>query len=869
MIPLYLTLSGFLSYRDPQELDFTRVDLACISGHNGAGKSSLLDAITWVVFGQARKRDESIINIPSNSAEVSFIFAYEGRIYRIQRTMPRGKTSLLEFQISQKAYTEMGADRSAALKDRFGPWRPLTEATQRATQARIEETLSLDYDTFINASFFLQGKADQFTQQRPGDRKRILSSILGLDIWEQYRQKTAESRLAVERDIAATDANLSEIRAELSQESARKEKLAALVKEVERLSQLRKAQEKTVEQGKKLQALLNERERQVDNMKRRLDGDRQKLAEIEATLQARQAEQQSFTRRLEQAAQIEAAYLNWKQACLELEQWEATASRFREQQALRQGPIDQINAERARLKQELDTLEIEHTKAQAVAGEIVSLHPQIEKAQADIRLAEERISQKSALEGKLHQSQQSQADAAAENNRLRPEMNELKKRINLLKEAEGEPACPVCGHPLKPNEVVNMIAELEQQGTALGDRHRANDAYVNELKDMIAETQKDIQELAKVEQSLRAQSQAAGTLTARLELLDRQKAEWESQGVPRLAAVRSTLAAETFLPEARRCLAEIDVQLKEIGYDAAAHDGARKVEQDGRVYDEEMRLLEKSRAALEPLEREIAGLDEQCQRGRADLLREQTDYETELASLQEMQADTPNLREAEIMMLEIQQKENEARRDMGGAQQQVDVLETLKGRQKLLETQREERTRLVGQYKQLERAFSKDGIPALLIEQALPQIEVRANEILERLSGGTMSVRFITQSAYKDKRREDLRETLDIQISDSSGTRDYEMYSGGEAFRVNFAIRLALSEVLAQRAGARLQTLVVDEGFGSQDAQGRQRLVEAINMVAHDFEKILVITHIDELKDAFPSRIEVEKGDRGSVVRVI
>jgi exonuclease SbcC len=134
---------------------------------------------------------------------------------------------------------------------------------------------------------------------------------------------------------------------------------------------------------------------------------------------------------------------------------------------------------------------------------------------------------------------------------------------------------------------------------------------------------------------------------------------------------------------------------------------------------------------------------------------------------------------------------------------------------------------------------------------------------------GTMSVNFVTQAAYKDKQRGDLKETLDIQIRDGAGKRDYEMFSGGEAFRVNFAIRLALSEVLAQRAGARLQTLVIDEGFGSQDALGRQRLVEAINLVRQDFAKILVITHIDELKDQFPTRIDVEKTGRGSIVRIV
>ena len=217
----------------------------------------------------------------------------------------------------------------------------------------------------------------------------------------------------------------------------------------------------------------------------------------------------------------------------------------------------------------------------------------------------------------------------------------------------------------------------------------------------------------------------------------------------------------------------------------------------------------------------------------------------------------------------MREQENRLRLEVGAAQQKVLVLDDLKTRRKSLQAQKEEYSQQVRQYKQLERAFGKDGVPALLIEQALPQIEAKSNEILERLSAGNMSVRFITQAAYKDKRRDDLKETLDIQISDGMGARDYEMFSGGEAFRVNFAIRLALSEVLAQRAGARLQTLVIDEGFGSQDALGRQRLIEAINQVRPDFAKILVITHIDELKDAFPNRIEVEKDSMGSTLTVV
>lgn len=127
-----------------------------------------------------------------------------------------------------------------------------------------------------------------------------------------------------------------------------------------------------------------------------------------------------------------------------------------------------------------------------------------------------------------------------------------------------------------------------------------------------------------------------------------------------------------------------------------------------------------------------------------------------------------------------------------------------------------------------------------------------------------MRVAFETQRQLKS--RDALAETLDIRISDTLGERPYENFSGGEQFRVNFAVRLALSRILARRAGARLQTLVIDEGFGSQDPVGRQRLVEAINIIQDGFARILVITHIDELRDAFPNRIEVSKGRAGSQV---
>jgi exonuclease SbcC len=95
MIPIKLSLSGFTSYREPVEIDFTGLDLVCISGQNGAGKSSLLDAITYALYGQARRRDEAIIHHACQKAEVSLEFAYEHQVYRVTRSITRGKGTQL------------------------------------------------------------------------------------------------------------------------------------------------------------------------------------------------------------------------------------------------------------------------------------------------------------------------------------------------------------------------------------------------------------------------------------------------------------------------------------------------------------------------------------------------------------------------------------------------------------------------------------------------------------------------------------------------------------------------------------------------------------------------------------------------------
>ena len=857
MIPIHLKLSGFLSYRDPVEVDFRGFSLACISGSNGAGKSSLLDAMTWALFGQARKRDEAVINIQSKAAEVVFTFAYETNVYRVIRSLVRGKTTTLEFQIQQ-----------AVVNNQSPEWRPLTERTLRDTQARIEQILRLDYDTFINVSFFLQGRADQFAQQPPTRRKEILGNILGLEAWEIYRERAAERRKGSERELDSVDGRLAEIEAELGEEEPRKAHLAELEGRLRGMASTRRLQELALADIKQVHAALDKQRELVGKLGEAMERSRTSLAGHQSRLAEKEAERSTHTDLVSRASEVEAAYATLQKARLDLEKWEQIAQRFREHDQRRQPLLREIEAERARLEQEKVGLDAQGTM---IGGQLTAAgHFQEELAAAKEALhqAQVKLAERLEVEKNTQLARERQAVLRTENAGLKIEMDELDNRIKKLGSTEGA-VCPLCGQSLSPEHRQSTLEQLNGEGRQRGDRWRLNKATMEELAAQITGYEAQLASSASADQDRLEASSRVTQTSERLENFHKQSEDWEKNGAKRLAEVARSLGKERFASDAHKKLAVIDKELTALGYNAASHDTTRRAELQTRPAEAEFRALESARAALKPLDNEISNLKLSIESEQAFVNGQQAEYDQALAALSEVEAHAPDLEAAESSLLELKERENMLNQEVGAARQKVAVLDDLRQRKKSLESARTDLSLQIGRYKTLERAFGKDGVPALLIEQAMPEIEMKANEILGRLSDDSMHLHFETQAKYKDEKRKELRETLEIQVSDGAGLRDYEMYSGGEAFRVNFAIRLALSEVLAQRKGARLQMLVIDEGFGSQDALGRQRLIQSINAVKGDFAKILIITHLEELKDAFPTRIEVEKTDNGSKVVVI
>ena len=853
MIPLRLRLSGFLSYRDTVELDFSSFELACISGHNGAGKSSLLDAITWTLFGEARGKSSEVVNIHADvkAAEVALTFAYEGNIYRVQRTLPRNKSTVLEFQVQDG-----------------DTWRPLTEKTTRDTQARIEQTLRLDYETFVNASFFLQGHADQFTQQNASRRKDVLSNILGLEIWEEYKNRTAQKRKSIEREVDEIDGRIAEIETELGEEQARRARLAELESGLERLTSARAAQESALENIRRNVTLLNEQRKLTSTLQAGLERSRAALSGLDARLAAKQADRASYADLVNRATEIEADYKAWQKLRKELGEWDKVASEVHEHEKERAPLLEQIAAEKARLEEEKRSLLAEEQEIHEQLSANSDVVSRIESARKSLEETETRIAERAALQTERTDARERQAAMKVENEALKEEMNQLKERIEALKSADGA-TCPLCGQELNESHRESTLKQLEAEGRQKGDKYRANSEEAKSISRQITEYEARISQLNSAEDDRVQFASEVSQFTERLERLKGLAEDWNVSGRKRLKEVEKALDGGKYAADEKKRLAKLDKELAKLGYDVSAHEGARQRESGLRGVEEDFSNLKSAKEVSRQIAEEIEDIEKERTKRNEEVDEQQKQYDEAASVLSASEKQSPNLDAAERELIQLREEENKARSELGGAKQRVDILQAQRLRKADFEKEREKLQKQIAQHKTLERAFGKDGVPALLIEQALPQIESKANDLLDRLSDGQMSMRFVTQAEYKDKKRDDLKETLDIQISDPAGVRDYEMYSGGEAFRVNFAIRLALSEILAQRKGARLQTLVIDEGFGSQDVQGRQRLIEAINLVRHDFAKILVITHLDELKDAFPNRIEVEKTERGSTVRVI
>ena len=856
MIPLKLTLSNFLCYRENvPPLNFNGVHVACICGSNGHGKSALLDSITWALWGKARgKVQDEMISYGADECRVELDFSSRDENYRVIRSHGRGgrrrRGGASDLQL-------MILDGDAA--------RPITGDMIRETQARIDQTVGMDYDTFINSAFLVQGRADEFTNKTPTERKAVLSKILGLETYDKLQIRAREGNSWAENTVKISEGNVDRLRRELDQLVAP----TAELKTVE--TTLFNANKDLEEQKVKTSALRD----QVTELRRQQAGLEEssgrmvmlakEAEQFESAHKVSQQQVVAFEKLISQASTIREGSAQLTAARNAFARLEEAGQTFDELERLRVSTAARIDLKRTQLESQI----------QQISTDIESrLNPKIqelEQIQTNQILLQEQgpeFDERATVLARERENLQGisiqigQLQSALE--RSVSEGKDLAAKKELLEGANGQdPICPLCRTPLREDGCVRLVETFETDIESKREEYRTISARVKILQGEASELENRLpqQELALNQAQTNWQVELQ---QLEQQLKDSQQARLElEEATPRLKTMRITLADNSFAAEDSAQLKRLEEQIKELDYDPATRQQMFRESQNLEAFAQQEQLLEQAEAGLPGAKDAVEQNSALAARRREEL----TEMETQAAKTKGALARLTTL-EAEFT------QEEQLEREIGvRVQQSIDRQGYLRGQverqESLADELRSETARLNALqdeqsiYQELAVAFGRQGVQAMLIETVVPRLEDETNLLLGRMTDNRMNVKLETQRD-RASGNGDPRETLDIIVSDELGPRSYEMFSGGEAFRVNLAMRIALSKVLAQRTGAPLPTLFIDEGFGTQDAIGRERILDVISAIGNDFEKVLVITHLDDLKEAFPVSIEVLKDVNGS-----
>lgn len=983
MIPQRILLQSFLSYRGITEIDFSPISSAVIIGENGAGKSSILDAITYALFGVARGTSKSgdnadrLITAGEDFCRIELDFQMEKRLYRVIRKRDLAKQSTdLELFLNEE-----------------DQWINISCSTLKATQDKIHSLIRVNYELFVSSVMIMQGKADSFTRKDPSERKELLAEILQLNIYEQLRELCSNKRKNTSIKLTLLKTYMDQTKEKLTQKASIEDQLSDInhliaTKETEIKDLKNKIQQIGIEKNNIEKSLINKQHliEQLDREKINLNNLHQdksnylaqideaqkvilKQNEIEtgyyrlvdyitrdkkmnenfeakSRLEKKIAElrekiaKEEHRLRLEKAEleKEESIYLHEKSnltsvnlriQSLQGEQKELERIKFKKNELEKTlSDIDRqltiIEENQAELKRNLETVK---EKKDEVSKKIYYLEDIIrEEANIDeqYNLIKENKARLEVINADIIKESSKITVYTAQIDETKKTILDLEEKLAILSKTEGVKMCPVCGTHLseqretelklnykknleqKSETIRNNLKKIEEIQVALSDKskvkHRLEESIQKEqeciekktncstaktqlrslndelykLKVMESQHQMNLDKLLKKKQDFRSRYVSAdkqytghlqhlsleGNILRTLGELHAQmgKAMEAEQKLPsiteKLLMLNRKLETKDYSRDLQEDVRDFEKKLFEISYNPVLHKEIKQNIESFQYLETEKKKLDQKLNEKQLLTSEIKKIDEKMEQ----LSRLIAKSSEEINSITYNSADLEGINKIISLHEASLNEASNIRENL--VKVQAATLEKM-SHYKLLETEYEEKNQeyriLYHQEALLQRAtdlFSKNGIQSFIIENALPEIENKANQILDIISDGRLQVFFKVQSKTK---KGSFKETMDIDISNEGQLRSYELFSGGEKFKVDLAIRIAISYVLSNKSGARLSMLMIDEGFGTQDKDGILRFVECINRISKDFEKVIVVTHLDELKDYFQTLIRVSK----------
>jgi exonuclease SbcC len=893
MIPLKLHIKNFLSYSAPQDIDFEPYPLICLSGKNGHGKSSLLDALTWALWGQARKAsgmvkaDEGLVHLGETHMMVILDFMCNGIHYRVKR----------EFTLSAKkgqANLEFGI-----LEKETNSFKPLTDKTIRGTQSTIIRTIGLEYEGFINSAFIKQGQSQEFSKKSPKERKDLLASLLGLEHYEQIRKlaqdKVKESQTAQEQ----TQNMLKSLEEELKEKRAVQEQLIQSKETLQQLLDKEKVLHLEYENHTRLvaQAQLQKLELEKilfkhDHLAQKIEDELtiirsnvktwrevQKKQKHEPSSLLLEQERELLQKELHTFQLMGAKKLKLREELL-LKR-EALRSHLQQITDTHAKELETLDREIHRVAHELKTAQ--HTclelakKSSHKTKELDLLTAQLIDLKKNIQPLNEALI--ATLEKQLERGKSYYHSFISRAQSLKSSLEGILQKKVLITASE-QAVCPLCEQNADKDHLINKLMREESLHTH--QRNRLN-RVCSSLKNHLT------QEHSRLE-ALKKNREYQQVLQAQLTELEKQSQKEQSE----VELIKQELQtfdslSNTFTIQAQELALKRSTLIKNFNKISSEDTISFTLKTDADRLENELAQVPYDDEKEKALAIKLSVLAEKSKH-QSSFLRELTLQDERKRSIHERSSYTRNLKKELLQLKQAMPvaphneyppaKEKLLKESLEGVTREKELYFHQKGslenhmrvfdqKEQAVEQltkNAQEFAQRAEEYNAVASAFSKDGIQALLIEEALPEIEEEANLLLSRL---TENQAHISIDSLRDTKSGKTKETLDIKISDAVGVRPYEMFSGGEAFRIDFALRIALSKLLARRAGTALQTLIIDEGFGSQDEEGLGYIMQAIHMIREDFEKVIIISHLPALKEQFPVHFEVQKTPEGSMVSVV
>ncbi|MFN3420538.1 MAG: hypothetical protein ACK40X_02265, partial [Armatimonadota bacterium] len=681
----------------------------------------------------------------------------------------------------------------------------------------------------------------------------------------QFEQSILKARAELEGKLKAKErdeANTKERLKELQDLLAKREEVA------QGLVELQKARE-TLKEWDEKQKQWSDLQQQRTQLEREIAAEKERWAQLEGKLQQSQTQLEN---RIAQKPQIEQRLKQLQEAREKLNEWQQLLDNARKKReqitsqiAMLEVRQEQLKKAKEETREKLDLLEKHVGEPKCPLCETV-LTPQ--------KLTSLRRKLAKELEG--HETEIAKTEKEKE--RLQKDLEQLSAQIE------------------KAEVVLRQLPELERQigevqqrlseiANAEGDLQKLKaewESLQHQKSEAESQWQKRRKELEEKELSIGYDPAAHQQCRQKVEQLTRFEGEFErirqaekdasalqeqlKKLVDEINELKRKLSTGDFAHDEREKLEQVNENIRNLGYDEPKHRQLKDWLQKNQHILQWWQQLQTAKEEVPKLKEWI----ERTQQRTAENEKRLKEIEVEVKKLQEQVSKLP---EVEEHLNELQgrrkARENELQRlneEVGALRQKLEELKQREQEKDKLERRLTELSEKKWDYELLAEAFGRNGIPQMILRNAVQWLDREANRLLAQLTHGRMHLRFELEIPTESGSQ---KETLAIIIADDLGDRPYELYSGGEKFRIDFAIRVALARLLSYRAGAPLKTLIVDEGFGSQDKEGLEAIVDAIQTIAKEFARVLIVTHLDEFRDYFPALIEVTKATTGSRCRLI